>query len=93
MPTYPQHAKLDSVQPLSQACGEFIDWLATKGIYLAEQWAGDGYEDLRHTRKPITDLLAKFFGIDLNALEAEKRQMVREITEVAAQATSGIHGR
>jgi hypothetical protein len=34
---YPEHTKLSSIKDKSQACGEFIDWLESKGIFLAEK--------------------------------------------------------
>jgi len=80
---YPQHQKLESVQPLSQACGEFIEWLEGKGIHLAERWRGEGYQELLQTRRALPDLLSEFFGIDLVALEAEKRQMLAAIRSQA----------
>ena len=76
----PQHDKLKEIQPLSQAIGEFLDWASERGWRLAE-WEKDRVWDDR--MYPIqlgtTDLLALHFGIDLNALEDEKRTMLEQI--------------
>ncbi|HUV10815.1 MAG TPA: hypothetical protein VMX12_07525 [Acidimicrobiia bacterium] len=70
---YPEHAKLRAVADKSQAIGEFLDeWLPTQGIILA-------HVD-RDGRVPsIQELLAEFFGIDRDKLEAEKRAMLESL--------------
>jgi hypothetical protein len=75
---YPEHAKLLLVQDRSQAIGEFLDETA---YVLAEY-----QEDSRHhtavlvpVADPITVVLAKYFGIDLDKIEAEKRAMLRAL--------------
>jgi len=75
---YPEHEKLEKVQAESQACGEFLSWLAfEKGLELC---AAEFDEDEWYPQsRTITDLLAEFFGIDSEALEAEKRQMLAEL--------------
>jgi len=76
--TYPQHEKLDAVKDLSQAIADFLDWLnSEKGIFLASY----GNIDSNWLTPDITAkdrLLAEYFGIDLDALEAEKRAMLAE---------------
>jgi hypothetical protein len=64
---YPQHAALAAVQSVSQAQGEFVDWLVERGH-------ADLYGD-------VQTLLAEFHGIDLAALEQEKRAMLAAIRE------------
>ena len=72
----PEHEKLKDIQPLSQKCGEFIEWLEHQGIQLCRF-------DSRHDACiPINerrdDLLASFFGIDQRKLEAEKVAILDE---------------
>jgi hypothetical protein len=74
--TYPEHDKLKVIQPLSQACGEFLEWLINeKGIRLCV------YDDdvLYEHCQPINKYLAEHFNIDNNKLEKEKRMMLDHI--------------
>ena len=73
---YPECEKVKSVQPKSQAIGEFLDWLGEKGIHLAK-WGDD--DKLWPFNKNKEELLAEYFEIDLNKVEQEKRQMLEEI--------------
>jgi hypothetical protein len=74
-PVYPEHEKLQTIAPLSQACHDFIEWCSTKGYHLMK-WTefedGEGY-----TPAPsIRDLLAEHFEIDQDQIEIEKRAMI-----------------
>lgn len=74
---FPEHEKLEKVADKSQAIGEFLEDLGSRGILLAF-WVDD--EDRLapvHTRKDV--LLAQFFDIDLVKLEAEKRAMLESL--------------
>lgn len=75
---YPEHEKLSAISELSQAIGEFLEWCQGKGWVLAE--IPDEYD---FTWFPISystnTLLARHFGIDLDRLEAEKKQMLDAI--------------
>lgn len=77
---YPEHTKLKQIAHLSQACGEFIDWLEGQGISLCRV-----DEDVSRHYWPIhtstTRLLADHFGIDLDQIEVEKRQMIEAMRE------------
>jgi len=79
---YPEHDKLSAVRERSQAIGEFIEWLPSKGLHLAEfvedsDPLNDGVLMLAH--RPIVELLAEFFEIDLNKIEQEKRAMLSSL--------------
>ena len=74
---YKMHEKLHKVALLSQACGEFLDWLQTKGLCLGRWDKHD--ETLIPAQANRTKLLAEFFEIDLDVLEAEKRDMLDSI--------------
>lgn len=71
---YPEHQKLKAVKDKSQAIGEFLDWLSEQGIYLCKL---QQEEYMPHYYR-INGLLAEYFGIDENKLEAEKRTMLEE---------------
>lgn len=73
---YPEHLKLKAIAHLSQAQGEFVDWLQEQGIMLARY--GDKSDVLWPDLTPIPTLLAKYHGIDQRELEAEKRAMLEE---------------
>jgi hypothetical protein len=86
---YPEHEKLESVQPQSQAIGEFLEWLSMGGsndekrpVYLAyyPRTAVEGHRahELDFYPMKTEEALAKFFEIDLVKLEREKRQMLKE---------------
>lgn len=75
---YPEHEKLHAVVEESQACGEFYDWLQSKGYTLCESDERNP-ERFWPVHRPITDLLAERFGIDQEKLEDEKRAMLDEL--------------
>lgn len=62
---YPEHEAMKKVAEESQAQGELLDW-------------AEG-EDLITLCAPIRKILAKYHGIDLDRIEAEKRQMLAEL--------------
>lgn len=91
--TYPEHVKLKSVKPRSQAIGEFLEWLASeKRIALAvqhehtescyeEKYIRCGYSSGEYLPAQATTrgLLAEFFEIDEVKLEREKRMMLADL--------------
>ena len=93
MSQYPEHEKLQAVKDKSQAIGEFVEWLqGTKGFRLAKWekvpdesvFADEGSEvdELFQQFINIEQLLAEFFGIDLQKLEQEKRAMLEQIRKL-----------
>lgn len=72
MGDYPEHEKLEAVKDQSQAIGEFLD---TSGYTLCvvrnHQWVSVG--------RPINQILAGYFGIDLGKIEEEKRTMLAKL--------------
>lgn len=76
MTTYPEHERMALIDDQSQIIGEFIDWLEQESGYEICQMTnlnGGRYEPCR---EGATKLLARYFGIDLGAIEAEKRAML-----------------
>lgn len=86
---YPEHEKLAKISDKSQLVGEFLEeWCTTKGYTLCE-WLDDadfsavgGYFPVR---KRTDAILADYFGIDLDKIEAEKRQMLDVMRKVNAK--------
>lgn len=75
---YPEHEKLKQIQRESQTIGEFIEWLESNGMVVCE-WTDGNCDNWMRTTLSTNRLLAKFFDIDLDKLEAEKRQMLDEM--------------
>lgn len=79
----PQHERLSAVVDESRAIGEFLDWVTeTHGAYLAvmQKGYGSGHEEWLPLRISTEQLLAEFFGVDLIALEQEKRAMLQSLS-------------
>ena len=93
--TYPEHEKLHAVQKQSQACGEFIEWLQQQGYTICRKHQHDPYcygeseyricdmfkDGYYPEMRPIRHLLAEFFTIDEEKLEAEKQEMLNTLRE------------
>jgi hypothetical protein len=81
MDPYPEHTKLHAVKDASQAQGEFIEWLSSKGIFLGEwvTYEGNDRAEFVPIRGRITSLLAEFHGINEDTLEKEKLAMLADI--------------
>lgn len=108
MSAYPEHDRMRAISDQSQTVGEFVEWLSSdKRIRLATYpdcisdtadhvcGAGDCVKSqhLYTVDTPIEKLLAEFFDIDLDTIEAEKRAMLDSLraandTPAAAAAPS-----
>lgn len=76
---YPEHDKLKAVCGQSQTIGEFLEWLEyEKKLIICEHNEGFYYP----TFNKINDLLAEYFGIDQDKIEAEKKAMLQSIREL-----------
>jgi hypothetical protein len=73
---YPECEKLRKVQKESNAIGEFVEWLESRGIFLASYYEESG---LHASRVPLQKLLAEFFDIDMDVVECEKRVMLEKL--------------
>ncbi len=79
--------KLAAVKGQSQICGEFLAWLNSRGIQLAE-FVKDDTVIFPHDRLVLAQtsrdqLLAEFFEIDMDAVEREKRALLEHVRESA----------
>lgn len=70
--SYPLTAMIRS--PRGRAVGEFLEWLETQNLHLARS-VGEGYQPLPSNP---SHLIARFLGVDLAALAAEKELMARD---------------
>lgn len=68
------HAKADDVKVERQAIGEFIE----HGGYTLCDWPEESHHP-RPIHSSINEVLAKYFEIDLKALEAEKQDMLARL--------------
>ena len=75
---YPEHAKMAKIADISQEIGEFIEALPKLGLLLADA-QGDGFGRLFVTARSTNEILAQYFNIDLDKIETEKRQMLKQI--------------
>lgn len=80
MSDYPEHLKLKAVQDQSQRIGDFIEWLGENDMAVCAFDPKPNYDNYTPTREPITKLLGRFFEIDLDKLEDEKRAMIDEMS-------------
>lgn len=80
MSDYPEHDKLTAIQEESQTIGEFLD---TCGYALCEIKGGLTKDRFIPVRKPITDILAEYFCIDQQKIEAEKRAMLESMRDIS----------
>lgn len=84
MSDYPEHEKLSAISDKSQAIYDFLMWCAEeKGAELAT-WAEEGLDRMWPLNTAKRELLAEYFGIDLNKLEDEKRAMLDEMRRANA---------
>ena len=84
---YPEHAKLMKVTDKSQAIGEFIEFGGYVLAIEAEEadcWLDceQDHPHLKAVSKPITTVLAEYFGIDEGKVEVEKRAMLEAMREM-----------
>lgn len=78
---YPEHTKQAAVLEESQAIGQFLD----EGPYVLAEYVAfedHDHETLVPVSKPIQQVLAEHFGIDLDAIEREKRRMLESMREM-----------
>ena len=82
----PELDKMKAVHEKSQAIGEFLEWLHSKGINLAKY--PDNSDYLSIYRYSTEKILAEFFGIDLDKCEKERRQLLEVCHNVNTATTN-----
>lgn len=83
---FPQLARIQEVREASQAIGEFLDWLSEQRIDLAAVVPGSGHDRWAPITEGSESLLARHFGVDLRAAEAERRAVLADFAKVAGSA-------
>lgn len=89
---YPEHEKLKLISAESQAIGEFLEWLDFGGLedfgcvelahyplFTREDGSEDRSDYLQWIALPKTRILATYFDIDQEKIEAEKRAMLESL--------------
>lgn len=71
-PATPECDKALAVRDRSNAISEFLEWLDARGVCLA-RYQGEHLYSVNGSRER---LLAEHFGIDLDAMEREKRAIL-----------------
>lgn len=80
----PELDKMLAVKEKSHAIGEFLDWLDESSLVVCEYGVCDCDEcgnELYPARTSTEQLLADYFGIDLNKCEQERQQILKDIRE------------
>lgn len=77
--------KLRDVAEESQNIGEFLEWLESKGMFVGE-WDRSGWGPRGvPVSRSINELLADYFNISLDAVEAEQRAILEWIRKESDQ--------
>lgn len=79
----PELDKMKAAKETSQKIGEFIEWLGENGYHICIECSGGGMPDGDSSEywpcnESIEKLLAKYYNIDLNKVEQEKRAILEE---------------
>jgi len=85
MRKYPEHEKQAKVLDQSQTIGSFLDNGGLgDGVVLAKWDERPGRDNLYPIHMDINKILAAYFEIDLNKIEKEKQQMLKDLRTAAA---------
>jgi hypothetical protein len=88
MSDYSECDRLVAVAPESHKLGEFLDWLNEQGIHLASYEEFGGCEDamLVTRTESYERLLARYFNIDLDKVETERRALLKALQEKSVES-------
>ena len=76
---YPEHEKMAKVKNKSQVIGEFLEWMTNENeLFVCRNIGGDRQLLVTYPLN-FEYLLAKYFDIDLDKIDKEKRQMLKEL--------------
>lgn len=80
---YPELERLKNIQEQSQLCGEFLEWLQTKYRLIGKRESFEnGYIPFNYSSHiNVTKLLAEYFDIDIEKVEKEKIQMLKDLNK------------
>lgn len=71
----PEHDRMRLIKDEADVIAPFLEWLTEK--YVIADWVDD--DELYPVHAGIEKLLASYFDIDLNKIEAEKCAMLEEL--------------
>lgn len=77
MTDYPEHDKMQKVQPAAQVIGQFMEWLLEGTPYLIAEHDSNGR--LEPVAVNFETLLYRYFEIDRDKIDAEKQQMLDDV--------------
>lgn len=77
---YPQLTLMQAVSGESQSIGAFIEWLGENGMVVCTSKDGLRGAAFFPVLESTEKLLARYFGVDLNAAEVERRAMLAEFS-------------
>lgn len=82
MPPTPMLDRMKAVRERTQAIGEFLEWLQSRGYVLCSRTEGE-CPDIPYlpAAKSTEELLAEYFGIDLDAAERERRAVLEWVRQ------------
>lgn len=83
---FPQLALMESVSGESQSIGAFVEWLHEQGMAICQPEPGLRNDRYWPVMESSEKLLARYFEVDLDAVERERRQVLAEFTAAQAQA-------
>lgn len=87
---FPEHAKLYTINPLTQAVGDFLVWLEENGMVICVRNQNDDKQSsFTLIDKDINQLISEHFKIDVAKLESEKLQMMKELDSMRKKVTDG----
>lgn len=84
-PKYPELDKMLAVRDKSRLLSEFLDWLASEGIALCELNTERRGGEFERIQEGYEKLLARFFEIDLDKIEEERRALLDSLRQKAEQ--------
>lgn len=82
MPQTPMLDKMKAVKKWSQAIGEFLDWLQSRGYILCRRAEGEQpHVPYMPAVVSVETLLAEYFEVDLEAAERERRAVLEYVRQ------------
>lgn len=79
LPSCPECERLKAVSEISNAQGDFVRWLIDKKDFRLGKWDESERGNLLPVYFNANELLAEYHGIDLNKVEAERRELLRHL--------------
>lgn len=80
MPEYPECEKMRAAMDDSAVISQFLEWMDESGLVVA-RWPEEHSEfaELMPVGRNKEKLLADFFGIDLDKVEAERQHILKNL--------------